>query len=282
MMRCLSYPDCTVYVVWMQVCNIGSSIDEIHRAPIVAVPGAVYGECWTRPDAPTKIPSRTPTQIPTIDEPTSLPSQSQTSHQPLSCEEFKEESICRENGCAFFAENGSCESSCQIHTDIWAVLYEIGSATTVQSAQDCMMRCLSFPDCTVYVVWNQLCMIGFSIDETQEQPMVAVPGAIYGECLTRPDEPVKLPSRTPTQSPTMDTPTSLPSQSQTSHQPLNCEEFKDEATCRENGCAFFAENGSCESSCQIHEDTWAILHVIGSYTTVQSAEECMMRCLSYP
>merc|ERR1719354_628075 len=269
MMRCLSYPDCTVYVVWMQVCNIGSSIDEIHRAPIVAVPGSVYGECWTRPDAPTKIPSRTPTQIPTIDEPTSLPSQSETSHQPLACEEFKEESICRENGCAFFAENGSCESSCQIHEDIWAVLYEIDSPTIVQSAEDCMTRCLSFPYCTVYVAFNQICTIGSSIDETQAEPMVAVPGAIYGECLTRPNEPTKLPSRKPTQSPT-----SLPSQSQTSHQPLVCEEFKEESICRENGCAFFAETGSCEPSCQIHTDVWAVLYEIGGPTIVQSAEDC--------
>lgn len=161
----------------------------------------------------------------------------QAPRQGTYCEQFNDETTCRENSCAFFGGQGSCESLCSVHEDTWAFIEEIESHAAFSSEENCMMRCLNTPDCTVYSIYNGACRIGSAIDESIGLQFVYVPGAFFGECVKRSSE---------VQMPTTDDPTLLPSQSPFITSSLACQEFKEETTCRENGCTFFAESGSCE------------------------------------
>jgi len=274
MMHCINTPDCTVYSIFMGVCRIGSAIDESYGWPLVNMEGAVYGECV---DQSSELQIWTPT----THDPTPLPSQSPSS---LACEQMQDETTCRENSCAFFAEQGSCESSCFVYENTWPFFYEIGAAVMVSSDEECMARCLNDQQCTVYSTFMGNCRIGRDLLQSQE-PFVVVPGAVYGICWARFHEsspptsnPISVsnkPSEMPTRAPTTDNPTSVPSH------PV-CQEFKEEMTCRENGCAFFAEGRSCETSCLVHENTWAFLQQIGGEYSGHSDAQCMTRCLNTP
>jgi len=194
----------------------------------------------------------------------------QVPRQGTYCEQFNDETTCRENSCAFFGGQGSCESLCSVHEDTWAFLVDLGVGAPFYpetAEEDCMMRCLNTPTCTVYSIFNGACRIGSSVIES----IGNIPGAILGECVEQSSE---------VQMPTTDGPTLLPSQSPFITSSLACEEFKEEMVCRENGCAFFAEGDSCEPSCLVYEDTWAFLVVIGSPIEGSTDEACMMRCLN--
>jgi len=200
----------------MEVCRIGSSLDDSFHDPLVNVEGATYGLCLTRLHEPITNPtSDQPSAMP-IREPSILPSQSPSPDQSSACQEFKEEMTCRENGCAFFAEEKSCETSCLVHENTWAFLEQIGGEYTGHSDAQCMTRCLNTPDCAVYSIFMEVCRIGSSLDDSFHDSLVNVEGATYGVCSTFLHEPTNSPtsddpSEMPTRSTTADYPTAAPS-----------------------------------------------------------------------